>query len=139
MFERALARSLARGYDVLKKKGGTSVDAVEAAIRFMEDCGLFNAGAVAALDADGRVELDAAIMEGNLTGNGEGTQDPRKKAGAVAAVSHIKNPISAARGVMEMEDGRSVLLVGDGAEHFSLNDANRARYHINEVRDLGKQ
>jgi beta-aspartyl-peptidase (threonine type) len=134
-FERALARSLAAGYKALQK-GGTSVDAVEAAVRVMEDCGRFNAGAGAAFDADGRIELDAAIMEGNMTDSGEGTRDPRQRAGAVAAISHIKNPISAARAVMEMPDGRSVLLVGDGAERFSLQESNRSRYHIEQVNDL---
>src|SRR6516165_10182075 len=100
VFERALARSLAAGYKMLQK-GGTSVDAVEAAVRVMENCGRFNAGAGAAFNADGRIELDAAIMGGNMSGSGKGTRDPRKRAGAVAAISHIKNPISAARAVME--------------------------------------
>jgi L-asparaginase / beta-aspartyl-peptidase len=135
-FEQALARSLAAGYDALQRKGGTSVDAVEAAVRVMEDCALFNAGVGAAFNSDGRVELDAAIMEGKMTGRGEGKQDPRKKAGAVAAVTHIKNPISAARAVMEMEGSRHVLLVGDGAEHFALEEANRVKYHIEAVSNL---
>lgn len=135
-FEHALVRSLAAGYDALKRKGGTSVDAVEAAVRVMEDCDLFNAGVGAAFNSDGRVELDAAIMEGKMTGHGEGKQDPRRRAGAVAAVTHIKNPISAARAVMEMEGSRHVLLVGDGAERFSLEEANRVRYHIEAVSNL---
>jgi beta-aspartyl-peptidase (threonine type) len=134
-FEQALARSLDAGYKALQK-GGTSVDAVEAAVRYMEDCTLFNAGAGAAFNADGRIELDAAIMDGNTIGSGDGTRDSRKRAGAVAAVSHIRNPISAARAVMEMEGGRSVLLVGSGAEDFSFVEANRSRYHIEKVSNL---
>jgi beta-aspartyl-peptidase (threonine type) len=135
-FEQALARSLAAGYSKLGQKNCTSVDAVEAAVRVMEDCDLFNAGLGAAFNSDGRVELDAAIMEGTMIGRGEGKQDPRKRAGAVAAVTHVKNPISAARAVMEMEGSRHVLLVGDGAERFALGDANRAKYHIEAVSNL---
>ena len=136
VFEQALARSLAAGYSKLGQKNCTSVDAVEAAVRVMEDCDLFNAGLGAAFNSDGRVELDAAIMEGTMIGRGEGKQDPRKRAGAVAAVTHVKNPISAARAVMEMEGSRHVLLVGDGAERFALGDANRAKYHIEAVSNL---
>ncbi len=91
-FDQALARSLAAGYDALKRKGGSSVDAVEAAVRTMEDCSLFNAGVGAAFNSDGRVELDAAIMEGKLTGRGEGKEDPRKRAGieALEAVEALR-------------------------------------------------
>jgi L-asparaginase / beta-aspartyl-peptidase len=87
--------------------GGTSVDAVEAAIRVMEDSGLFDAGTGSVLDHDGRASLDAAIMEGN-----------GKKAGAVADVTIVKHPITTARAVME--HSRHVLLVGPGAERFAI-------------------
>jgi beta-aspartyl-peptidase (threonine type) len=132
-FEEKLAEALRAGHAVLKRKGGTSVEAVEAAIRVLEDSPLFNAGRGAALDEDGQAALDAAIMEGLMKGEGEGKKDPRKRAGAVAAVSHIKNPISAARAVMEMKDARHVLLVGAGAEAFALSDENRKRYQIEKV------
>jgi L-asparaginase / beta-aspartyl-peptidase len=134
-FEQALAQALAAGYQALQR-GKTSVDAVEAAIRVLEDCELFNAGRGAAFTSDGRVELDAAIMEGNMQGRGEGKKDPRKRAGAVAAVTHIKNPISAARAVMEMDGSRHVLLVGDGAEAFAFTEANRTKYQIERVSNL---
>jgi beta-aspartyl-peptidase (threonine type) len=87
-------------------KGGTSLDAVEAVIRFMENCPLFNAGVGAVLNEEGRAELDAAIMDGQSG-----------MAGAVAGVSIIKNPISAARRVMEKSN--HVLIIGKGAEIFA--------------------
>jgi beta-aspartyl-peptidase (threonine type) len=135
-FEKALAQALETGYEALKT-GKTSVDAVEAAIRVMEDSGLFNAGRGAAFTSDGRVELDAAIMEGKMEGEGEGKSDPRKRAGAVTGVSHIKNPISAARAVMEMEGSPQVMLSGEGAEVFALGEPDRAKkYRIERVRNL---
>jgi beta-aspartyl-peptidase (threonine type) len=85
---------------------GSSVDAVEAVIRFMEDCPLFNAGIGAVLDEEGKAELDASIMDGK-TG----------LAGAVAGVTIIKNPITAARRVMEKSS--NVMLIGQGAEKFA--------------------
>ena len=101
----------------------------------MEDCDLFNAGKGAALNHDGEAELDAAIMEGRTAGKrGEGKRDPWKRAGAVAAVRHIKNPISAARAVME--DGRHVLLAGPGAEWFALREGVRKKYHIEKVSNV---
>jgi L-asparaginase / beta-aspartyl-peptidase len=103
-----LAEALRRGYACLKeRKKGASIDAVEAAIRVLEDSPLFNAGKGAVFTHEGRNELDASIMEGK-----------DKKAGAVASVSIIKNPISAARAVMEHSP--HVLLIGRGAELFAL-------------------
>ena len=140
-YEQALGRSLATGFN-LWKQDKSSVEVVEAAIRVLEDCELFNAGKGAAFTSDGRVELDAAIMEGEMTSADNpakrdlGKMDPRKRAGAVAAVSHLKNPISAARAVMEMSDNRHVMLVGEGAENFALNDENRQRYQIQRVSNL---
>ena len=101
-----LAAALDAGYDVLER-GGTSLDAVTAAVRIMEDDPQFNAGRGAVLDHDGDAELDAAIMDG---------AGPR--AGAVAAVLHVKNPIELARLVMERSP--HVLLVAEGAEDFAL-------------------
>ena len=135
-FEQVLALALSAGYRMLKKKDGNSVDAVEAAVRVMEDSELFNAGRGAAFNSDGRVELDAAIMEGRMEGQGDGKKDPRKRAGAVAAVTHIKNPISAARAVMEMDGSRHVMLVGEGAERFVLSEPNQRKFRIEAVSNL---
>ncbi len=101
----SLNKALKIGAGVLSS-GGSSLDAVEAVIRFMEDCPLFNAGKGAVLTEDGKAELDASIMDGK-TG----------KAGAVGCVTTIKNPISAARTVMDKSE--YVLLVGNGAETFA--------------------
>ncbi|MBM4304956.1 MAG: isoaspartyl peptidase/L-asparaginase [Deltaproteobacteria bacterium] len=100
-----LFESLKAGYAVLKTKG-SSLDAVEAAVKSLEDNPLFNAGKGAVFTSQGKNEMDASIMEGST-----------KKAGAVASVTQIKNPISAARAVMEKT--RHVLLVGDGADQFA--------------------
>lgn len=104
-YRAALREALGRGYAVIKR-GGTSLDAVQAAINFMEDSPLFNAGRGAVLTSTGTVEMDAAIMDG---GSG--------KAGAVAGVGHIKNPITLARLVMERTP--HVMLAGAGAEAFA--------------------
>ncbi|MDD4052154.1 MAG: isoaspartyl peptidase/L-asparaginase [candidate division Zixibacteria bacterium] len=104
-FRQALTDSLTAGYEILKSTG-TSVDAVQKAVNIMEDCPLFNAGKGAVFTNAGRNEMDAAIMDG-LT----------LKAGAVAGVHHIKNPVSLARLVMEKT--AHVLLAGDGAEEFA--------------------
>jgi beta-aspartyl-peptidase (threonine type) len=100
-----LEEALQKGYAKLKK--GTSIDAVEAAIRVLEDSPLFNAGKGAVFTHEGTNELDASIMEGK-----------DKKAGAVAGVTIVKNPITAARAVME--SNKHVLLVGRGAELFAI-------------------
>jgi beta-aspartyl-peptidase (threonine type) len=104
-YEEDLRKALRAGHAALQK--GTSLDAIEAAIKVMEDSPLFNAGVGAVFTHDGRIELDASIMEGK-----------EKKAGAVASVTRIKNPISAARAVMEKSE--HVLMVGEGAERFAL-------------------
>ena len=104
-YRAALKQALEAGYAVLKQ-GGKSLDAVQAAIRVMEDDPLFNAGKGAVFDHEGKNELDAAIMDGSTL-----------KAGAVAAVQHIKNPIDLARLVMDKTP--HVLLIGAGAEEFA--------------------
>ncbi|MBB6502166.1 isoaspartyl peptidase/L-asparaginase family protein [Pedobacter cryoconitis] len=101
----ALTKALQTGYDVLKS-GKTSLDAVEATIHIMEDSPLFNAGKGSVFTHDGRNEMDAAIMNGKTL-----------MAGAVAGVTTIKNPISAARAVMEKSE--HVMMVGPGAELFA--------------------
>lgn len=92
--------------DSILRAGGTSLDAVEACVRMMEDSPLFNAGKGAVFTAEGKNELDAAIMDGK-TG----------MAGAVTGVTTIRNPISAARAVMEKSE--HVMLSGRGAEAFA--------------------
>lgn len=107
-FEASLATALDAGYEVLER-GGSSLDAVTISVCLLEDDPLFNAAHGAALARDGSAELDAAIMEGKT-----------QKAGAVACVRHIKNPVELARRVMEKS--RHVLLVGTGAEEFALEE-----------------
>lgn len=104
-YKAALNEALQKGYAVLKK-GGTSVEAVEATIHVMEDSPLFNAGKGAVFTNDGKNELDASIMEGKTL-----------KAGAVAGVTNIKNPISAAIAVMNKSE--HVMMAGAGAEKFA--------------------
>ena len=87
-------------------QNGSALDAVEAAVMVLEDNPLFNAGTGSTLNQAGRVEMDAAIMDGDSL-----------RAGAVAAVQRIKNPIKLARRVME--DGRHVMLAGEGALTFA--------------------
>ncbi|GAC1451292.1 MAG: isoaspartyl peptidase/L-asparaginase [Steroidobacteraceae bacterium] len=105
-YRAGLAAALDAGYAILAH-GGTSVDAVAAAVRTLEDDPHCNAGRGAVLDAHGDAELDAAIMDGN---------GPR--AGAVAGVRHVKNPVELARLVMDRSP--HVLLVAAGAEEFAL-------------------
>ena len=101
----ALDRALQTGNDILKK-GGTALDAVEATVRSMENDPLFNAGKGAVFTNEGKNELDAAIMDGKTLA-----------AGSVAGVTTIKNPISAARAVMEKSP--HVMMAGKGAEKFA--------------------
>ena len=100
-----LTEALAAGFEILEK-GGSSMNAVETTIRIMEDSPLFNAGKGAVFTNAGTNELDASIMDGSTL-----------QAGAVAGVKTIKNPISAARKVME--ETRHVMLAGDGADYFA--------------------
>lgn len=86
--------------------GGTALDAAVAAVVLLEDCPLFNAGRGAVPTADGAFETDAAVMDG-----------PTRRAGAVAAVTGVRNPVLLARGVMD--DTPHVLVVGAGAERLA--------------------
>lgn len=104
-YKEALRVSLQKGYELLMA-GGSSLDAVEIAVRELEDCPLYNAGRGAVFTADGRNEMDASIMFGKDL-----------SAGAVAGVTNIRNPVVAARAVMEKSN--HVLLAGTGAEEFS--------------------
>ncbi|KFA89100.1 isoaspartyl peptidase/L-asparaginase family protein [Archangium violaceum] len=100
-----LAESLQAGHAILAK-GGSSLDAVTAAVRVMEDSPLFNAGKGAVFTHDGKNELDAAIMNGRT-----------REAGSVAGLHHVKNPIVLARAVMEKSP--HVMMIGAGAEAFA--------------------
>jgi beta-aspartyl-peptidase (threonine type) len=105
-YRASLNAALAAGSKVLSG-GGSSLDAVEAAIRVLEDDPLFNAGRGAVFTADGRNELDASIMDGST-----------RKAGAVAGVTRTRTPISLARAVMEKSP--HVMLAREGADQFSV-------------------
>lgn len=104
-YREKLAEVVMAGYKALQD-GKSSLDAVEIAIRIMEDSPLFNAGKGAVFNHDGKNELDSSIMDGKTLA-----------AGAVAGLHHIKNPISLARLVMEKSP--HVMMVGDGAEKFA--------------------
>ena len=104
-YRAAMQRALNTGGAILDR-GGSSLDAVEAVIREMEDDPLFNAGRGAVFTAEGRNELDASIMDGR-----------NRAAGAVAGLTRTRHPISAARAVMERS--RHVMLIGEGAEAFA--------------------
>jgi beta-aspartyl-peptidase (threonine type) len=105
-YRTAMSAALEAGAAVLRR-GGSSLDAVEATIRLLEDDPLFNAGRGAVFTADGRNELDASIMDGST-----------RQAGAVAGVTRTRNPISLARAVMEKS--RHVMLAREGADQFSV-------------------
>lgn len=104
-YKAKLTEALQAGYQLIKA-GKPSLYAVEAAVRIMEDSPLFNAGKGAVFTNEGKNELDAAIMDGKTL-----------SAGSVAGVTTIKNPISAARAVMEQSE--HVMMVGPGAEKFA--------------------
>ena len=105
-FREKLTEALTAGGEILAA-GGSALDAVEAAIRIMEDSPLFNAGKGAVFTHDGSNELDASIMDGATL-----------EAGAVASVQHVKNPITLSRRVMDSSP--HVLMAGAGAEEFAL-------------------
>jgi len=101
-YTQKLQEALNAGYKILEN-GGISLDAVEAAINVMENSPLFNAGKGAVYNSEGKQEMDASIMDGKTLNSG-----------AVAGVNHIKNPILAARVVMDSTE--HVMLSGRGAE-----------------------
>ncbi len=104
-YRAGLERALAAGYEILKR-GGSSLDATEAAVRVLEDDPHFNAGRGSVFTSAGTNEMDASIMDGKTV-----------KAGAVGSVKHIKNPIGLARLVMEKSP--HVMLDCAGAEAFA--------------------
>jgi L-asparaginase / beta-aspartyl-peptidase len=104
-FTQGLHEALMAGYEVLQR-GKSSLDAVEAAVQSLENNPCFNAGHGSVISHSGICELDASIMDGKSG-----------KAGAVAGITVAKNPISAARAVMEQTE--YVLLAGSGANSFA--------------------
>jgi beta-aspartyl-peptidase (threonine type) len=122
-YRKALNAALTIGEDILKA-GGSSRDAVEQTIIYLEDSPLFNAGKGAVFTSDGQNELDASIMDGAT-----------RNAGAVGGLHHVRNPIRAARAVLE--HSRHVLLTGAGAETFAIEqglDTVPADYFYTESR-----
>src|SRR5436190_4314636 len=114
-YRAGLEHALTPGYEILKR-GRSSLDATEAAVRVLEDDPHFNAGRGSVFTSAGTNEMDASVMDGNTL-----------KAGAVASVRHIKNPIGLARLLMEKAEHVAtteprvgpVLMVGEGAEAFA--------------------
>src|SRR6185503_2849040 len=104
-YHEKLTEALNYGFEELEK-GGTSTNAVIAAIKVLEDSPLFNAGKGSVFNSEGRNEMDAAIMDGNTL-----------QAGAVAGITTIKNPITAAHAVMTKSP--HVMMIGKGAEKFA--------------------
>jgi beta-aspartyl-peptidase (threonine type) len=132
----ALRGALDAGSRILAS-GGSSLDAVQGAVRVMENSGVLNSGRGAVLNHEGFAELDAALMEG-----------AGRKAGAVAALRHVANPIDLARQVMD--HSRHVLLVGEGAERFAVEQGialmpesyfitERRRKELQRAIDAGKK
>jgi L-asparaginase / beta-aspartyl-peptidase len=103
---RGIRHALDAGWPVLEK-GGSAMDAIEAAIHVLEEDPVFDAGVGSHLTLEGKVELDAIVMDGATL-----------NAGAVASVHRVRNPIHLARSVMEKSG--HVLLTGDGAEQFAV-------------------
>ncbi len=104
-YKKALEQALEAGYNRLEA-GGTALDAVELAVKLLEDSPLFNAGKGSVFTAEGTHEMDAAIMDGS-----------NLEAGAVTMVTGIKNPVSLSRDVMERSN--HVFLAGEGAMQFA--------------------
>jgi len=106
-YKQKLSEALELGSEILRN-GGSSLDAVSTAINCMEDSPLFNAGKGSVFTAEGKNEMDASIMDGATL-----------NAGAVAGIKTIKNPVLAARKVME--NSPHVMLTGEGADEFAKN------------------
>lgn len=123
LYTQKLEEALVEGGNILKN-GGTSLDAITKTIMVMENSPLFNAGKGAVFTEEGIVEMDASIMDGKTS-----------LAGAVSGVHTIKNPITAARAVME--NTVHVLITGDGADEFALEqglDIEDSNYFYTERR-----
>lgn len=122
-YKTALKKARDKGYEILEQ-GGSALDAVEVAVKALEDSPLFNAGKGAVFTAEGTHEMDASIMDGKTT-----------EAGAVSLITGIKNPVSLARDVMEKS--YHVFLAGEGAMRFAKGegyDVESPEYFYDEVR-----
>lgn len=122
-FREGLQQALQAGHDVLEA-GGSALDAVEAAVKRMEDFPLFNAGRGANLNEQGEPVFDAAIMDGK-----------ELQAGAVCSTRYVKHPITLAQAIMK--ESKHVLLTGEGAEAFALSqglEMKEPAYFITEER-----
>lgn len=104
-YRAGIENALRSGSEILRN-GGSALDAVEAAVRVLEDDPQFNAGKGSVFTSAGTNEMDAAVMDGKTLG-----------AGAVAGIQHVRNPVVLARAVMEKS--KHVLLIGNGAEEFA--------------------
>lgn len=137
-YRAALDSALDIGSGVLES-GGSSMDAVEATIRYLEDCPLFNSGRGAVLTSEGTAELDASFMDGET-----------RNAGAVAGVKTIRHPISAAR--LVMDSSVHVMMAGEGAEIFAsdydlefveneffITERRKAYYERQKARQAGAE
>ncbi len=109
-YKSALRIARDEGYKVLEL-GGTALDAIEMAVKLLEDSPLFNAGKGSVFTAEGTHEMDASIMDGQT-----------KNAGAVSLITGIKNPVSLARDVMEKSE--HVFLAGEGALEFAKSNGH---------------
>ena len=122
-YKSALKNARDKGYEILEN-GGTALDAVELAVKLLEDTPLFNAGKGSVFTNEGTHEMDASIMEGKTL-----------KAGAVSLITGIKNPVSLARDVMEKS--YHVFLAGEGAMQFAKSQGYEIEtpdYFYDEVR-----
>jgi len=122
-YESAMQDALRAGGNILEK-GGSSLDAVEAAVVALEDFPLFNAGRGAVFNHLGKHEMDAAIMDGKTLG-----------AGTVSGVCNVKNPVKLARAIMERSE--HVMMSGNGAEEFATHNGiafEDEAYFYNETR-----
>jgi beta-aspartyl-peptidase (threonine type) len=112
---KSLHSSVSCGFEYLKEKRATAIDAVEAAVASLEDGGIFNAGIGSSLMYDKQIEMDAAIMDGKGI-----------SAGAVGMVQNTRNPVKLARLVMERTD--HVMIVSDGTTELSRTFGNKVEY-----------
>lgn len=122
-YKSALQLALTEGYRVLENDGN-AVEAVEVAVKYLEDSPLFNAGKGAVFTAAGTHEMDASIMDGKTL-----------EAGAVSLITGIKNPVALAKDVMEKSE--HVFLAGEGAMEFAKQldyEVEDASYFYNEFR-----
>ena len=122
-YQQALQKALEIGYQVLEKRG-SAVDAVEKAVKALEDSHLFNAGKGSVFTATETHEMDASIMDGKTL-----------EAGAVSLITGIKNPVSLAKDVMEKSE--HVFLAGEGAMQFAKANnysLEKADYFYDELR-----